>query len=101
LKSGKFKKEIDMALASTALVFNLGTCWYDYLLNFSSVKVGFSEMSTEELVQNVMDCIEGVVAKIPGKWANIRCINIKTAESTALPIYNALPVVDESTDGNE
>jgi ribosome biogenesis protein UTP30 len=27
MKSGKFKKEIDIALASTVLVFNLGTCW--------------------------------------------------------------------------
>lgn len=52
-------------------------------------------MSTEELVQNVMDCIEGVASKIPGKWANIKCINIKTAESTALPIYNALPVAEK------
>jgi ribosome biogenesis protein UTP30 len=57
-------------------------------------------MSTENLLQNVMDCIEGVVAKIPGKWANIRCINIKTSESTALPIYNSLPS-EESVSDNE
>ena len=48
-------------------------------------------MTPAELLENLLDCVQGVVQKIPGKWTNIKSINIKTCDSTALPIYNCLP----------
>jgi ribosome biogenesis protein UTP30 len=48
-------------------------------------------MESADLAENVMETIRGVVSKIPGKWTNIQSIHIKTSNSTALPVYNALP----------
>ena len=38
-----------------------------------------------------MHAITTIVSKIPAGWSNIQCIQIKTSESIALPVYNSLP----------
>lgn len=38
-----------------------------------------------------MSVIEQMVDHTPGKWKNVQSICIKTPDSVALPIYNAIP----------
>jgi ribosome biogenesis protein UTP30 len=74
---------IQKALSATYLHIPEGTC--------VAVRVGFTSMTTEKLVQNVMQVCQQVGKAVPRKWANIRSIAIKLPESTALPIYNKTP----------
>ena len=48
-------------------------------------------MSPDQIVDNVMAAIEGAMAHVPKKWANVRSIHVKAVNSVALPIYQALP----------
>jgi len=52
--------------------------------------------SLEEVVANALAAIDGAAEVIPRKWANIQSIYMKTNESVALPIYNAIP---DNSDG--
>jgi ribosome biogenesis protein UTP30 len=74
---------IQKALSATYLHIPEGTC--------IAVRVGFTSMTTEKLLQNVMQVCQQVGKAVPRKWANIRSIAIKLPESTALPIYNKTP----------
>ena len=49
------------------------------------------------MVANALAAIAGAVEVIPRKWANVQCIYMKTIESVALPIYNAMPEPEEAT----
>ncbi|KAL0921146.1 hypothetical protein M5K25_008190 [Dendrobium thyrsiflorum] len=55
------------------------------------MKVGRVSMDREEIIDNLMAAIEGAVNHVPKKWANIRCMYIKAAQSVALPIYQVVP----------
>ena len=48
-------------------------------------------MEPEEIVANIMAAGAGVAQRIPGKWANVQALHIKTHDSTALPVFNSLP----------
>ena len=49
-----------------------------------------------EIVANAMAAISGVVDKVVArKWANVQSIFLKTTDSVALPVYNALPDAEE------
>ena len=47
-------------------------------------------------MENVMAALEAAVEKLPGKWKGIKALYLKTAESVALPVYQAevVPEVD-------
>jgi ribosome biogenesis protein UTP30 len=64
---------------STTLVQGNGVC--------ISIKVGNTQLSCEENVENVMAGIEGVVFRVKGNWENVQSILLKSKESIALPIY--------------
>ncbi|KAJ3303778.1 hypothetical protein HDV03_003555 [Kappamyces sp. JEL0829] len=57
----------------------------------NTVKAGYADMAIDDLHENLVQCIRGVVNKVPGKWSNIQSIHIKSSKSTALPVFNALP----------
>jgi len=80
--SGNLKNEINRALSCTYLFIN-GAC--------SVVKAAKSSLSRDEVIENIMEATKGVVERVPKKWGNIQSIYIKSNESIALPIYNALP----------
>lgn len=72
---------IDRAIASTYYLQNKGSC--------STVKVGFLHRHTPaELVENVALALPSIVSRIPGKWANVQNVELKTGKSAALPIWN-------------
>lgn len=48
-------------------------------------------MSEEECAANVTAAVQGALQHIPRKWANVRALHLKSADSAALPIFQALP----------
>lgn len=48
-------------------------------------------MNREQIIDNLMAAIEGAVQHVPNKWANIRSMFIRSVQSVALPIYQAVP----------
>ena len=48
-------------------------------------------MDLEECVANVKAVLEAAVAHIPHKWNNVRALHVKTVDSAALPVFQALP----------
>jgi ribosome biogenesis protein UTP30 len=84
-RSTSFPFRIIQALSSTYVTVPNGTC--------VSIRVGYTHMSSHQLTQNIVTTVEKAVAKvIPRSWANVKSIEIKTTESTALPIYQKSPI---------
>ena len=74
---------IKKALSSTFLHLSEGNC--------VTVRAGYTHMSSDQLVSNIVAILENGVPKIPRKWANIRAMAVKTPTSTSLPFYNKTP----------
>ena len=56
----------------------------------TSVKIGFSDFTPEELAANVAAVVEGMQDKFITKgWRNIRAVHVKAPNSVALPIWAA------------
>lgn len=85
LTRAQWTNQISTALNSTYVYVSGGTC--------SVVKVARVSQTRGEIVENVNAVIEGVAQRIPKSWANIRAFFLKTLESTALPLYQSLPVM--------
>lgn len=83
MKKGVILKEITNALNSTYYFVNNGGC--------SSIKIGLTSQTPEQIAENIMYSINYIVDKVPGKWKNIQRLSIKTNKSVALPIYSSLP----------
>ncbi|XAR57657.1 hypothetical protein NMG60_11025892 [Bertholletia excelsa] len=83
LTHNNWKEQIERACTSALLYMGTGTCCV--------VRVGKASMESEELVENVVAAIDGVVEIVPKKWAGVRSFHLKFSESVALPIYQALP----------
>ena len=85
--------QIRKAAAATYVHMGAGTC--------INVKVGKSAQSQKEVVANAVAAIANAVEVIPRKWANVQSIYMKTNESVALPIYNAMPEPEEEKEEDE
>ncbi|KAL1315444.1 hypothetical protein AAHE18_16G260000 [Arachis hypogaea] len=72
-----WKEQVDKACSSALLFLGTGTCCV--------VKVAKVSMESEQIVENMMAAIEGVVEVVPKKWANVRSLHVKLYESLALP----------------
>ena len=80
--------QVRKAAAATYARRGAGTC--------VSVKVGRAAHSQKEIVANAIAAIDGVVERVVArKWANVQAVFLKTTESVALPVYNALPDAEE------
>lgn len=82
-----FKKNLTKARDSTYLHISKGP-----LVN---VKVGHSDFTKAQLVENIVAAISNIVDRIPRKWKNVQSIFIKTTNSASLPVYTALPVATD------
>jgi ribosome biogenesis protein UTP30 len=80
-------KQVRKAASATYVHVGAGTCVH--------VKVAKARFSVEDVVENAMAAIAGVVEIIPRKWANVQSVYMKTNESVALPLYNATPTLPE------
>ncbi|KAF0695558.1 Aste57867_13598 [Aphanomyces stellatus] len=83
--SGKknISDHIRRVLAGTEMFISPGPCF--------NVKIAHDGMTNDEIVENIVQGTKNILAHVPKKWKNIKSINIKTSDSVALPIYNALP----------
>ncbi|ESQ52985.1 hypothetical protein EUTSA_v10016795mg [Eutrema salsugineum] len=83
LKHKNWKEQIEKACGATMFFLRTGTC--------SVVKVGKLSMQSDEIAENVMATLSGVVDILPGNWNYVRSLHLKLCESLALPIYQAVP----------
>ncbi|KAM6542129.1 hypothetical protein CsatB_006576 [Cannabis sativa] len=83
LKHKNWKEQIEKACSSALLFLRTGTCCV--------VRVAKSSMSSDDIVENVVAAINGIVEFVPRKWGNVRSFHLKLLESVALPVYQALP----------
>ncbi|RWW36667.1 hypothetical protein BHE74_00058294 [Ensete ventricosum] len=74
-------EELRRVYGSTLFHLGPGTC--------SLVKAGRASLGRDEVIDNVMAAIEGVVGHVPNKWKNVKCLHLKATESLALPLYRA------------
>ncbi|KAL3508976.1 hypothetical protein ACH5RR_028377 [Cinchona calisaya] len=91
LSHKNWKEQIERALGSGLLYMRSGTCCV--------MKVGKVSMESEEIVENVVEGINGVVEVVPKKWEGVRSLHLKFSDSLALPVYQALPDVKLKIDG--
>ncbi|KAG7395660.1 Ribosomal L1 domain-containing protein 1 [Phytophthora boehmeriae] len=66
----------------TAFHVNAGVC--------NNVKVARLDMTPQEIVDNIMVGMNRCAAVVPKGWNGVQSISVKTDDSLALPIYNAL-----------
>ncbi|KAH6808091.1 Ribosomal protein L1p/L10e family [Perilla frutescens var. frutescens] len=85
------KLQVERALGSALFYIRTGTCCV--------MKVGKVEMEKDEIVENVMDAINGAVERVPKKWDGVRSLHLKFCDSVALPIYQAMPDVRLKIEG--
>ena len=83
LRKGDLVKEIETAISSTYLRLSRGGSF--------TVRIGRVSMSSQQVVDNIVAGMAGVVKRVPRGWSNVQSINIKTVASVALPIFNSLP----------
>lgn len=83
LSRSGWPEQLRACLCSTFLHVRSGSC--------SSLKIGRLSMDRDQIVDNVIAAIEGAIAHVPKKWANVRSFHVRAINSVALPIYQAVP----------
>ncbi|POM77438.1 Hypothetical protein PHPALM_5178 [Phytophthora palmivora] len=73
---------VRLASRRTAFHVSAGVC--------NNVKVARLDMTPEQIVDNVMVAMNNCANLVPKGWNGVQSINIKTSDSVALPVYNAL-----------
>ncbi|KAI9354836.1 ribosomal protein L1p/L10e family-domain-containing protein [Zopfochytrium polystomum] len=71
--------EIEKARSATYLHLTEGHCF--------NIKVGWTNQTVTQLVENLVKAIAAVADKLPTRWNNILSLRVKTARSLALPLY--------------
>ncbi|CAN0843851.1 Ribosomal L1 domain-containing protein 1 [Linum grandiflorum] len=84
LKHKNWKEQIDSACGSALVFVGTGTC--------AVVKAARLSMEKDEISENVMATVNGVVQKVvPKKWGGVRSLHLKLLDSLALPLYETVP----------
>ncbi|CAI5733646.1 unnamed protein product [Peronospora destructor] len=73
---------VRLASRRTAFHVRAGVC--------NNVKVARLDMTPEQIVDNIMVAVNSCASLIPKGWNGVQSISIKTNNSVALPVYNAL-----------
>ncbi|KAL7274687.1 proteasome-interacting protein cic1 [Rhizina undulata] len=81
--------EVDKAFGATYLHLSAAAS--------TSIRVGLTSFTPEQLAENIQKVVDTLVEKkIPGGWKAIRSLQIKTSESTTLPIWMADDLYEET-----
>ncbi|WOH04384.1 hypothetical protein DCAR_0623793 [Daucus carota subsp. sativus] len=83
LGHSNWKEQIERGCCSGLLRVSSGTC--------SVVKVGRVSMEEEEVVENVVEGIKGVVGFVENGWEGVRSLHLRLLDSMALPLYQSVP----------
>jgi ribosome biogenesis protein UTP30 len=78
-----WKRQLEFAKRCTHLYISSGTCSY--------IRAGTSGMGETALTKNIRAIARKLRTSLPGGWDNVQSLHIKTDDSVALPIYQALP----------
>lgn len=76
-----FQKEVLRTAKSTYMNFHNGTCY--------AIKIATIEQTDKIAYENFKSTYKKIIDTIPGGEDNIRSFQIKTSESTSLPVYDA------------
>ncbi|KAG2224055.1 hypothetical protein INT45_004936, partial [Circinella minor] len=87
------QKEILRAVRSTFMQFNYG--------NFYAVKIATTGQSDVQAFENCMQALPHIIKGVYGGTKNIRSLQIKTSESTSLPIYDAGKMDEENNNEDD
>jgi ribosome biogenesis protein UTP30 len=71
-------------------------CFHVAAGSTSVLTVGRSDWTAEALADNVAAVLGALGATVPGGWANVQALSVRTASSIALPLYSALPAADDA-----
>jgi hypothetical protein len=80
---GNIANALRKARDSTHLFLGTGDC--------CMVKIANTGMTEEQIVANIVAGMRDIAKKLPRKWKSVQSIHLKTHDSVALPMYNALP----------
>ncbi|KAL9240677.1 hypothetical protein vseg_014868 [Gypsophila vaccaria] len=83
LRGGRWGEKIERIGKEALLYLSTGSCCV--------VKVARATMTRGEIVENVVAAVEGVGKVVKNGWGGVRSLNLKLAESVALPLYQAVP----------
>jgi ribosome biogenesis protein UTP30 len=67
----------------------------------TSIRVGSTDMTPDQLVANLEKVIDGVVEHIPGQWKGVQSLFLKSEKSAALPLYEAIASVEKDENVKE
>ncbi|GAA5802900.1 hypothetical protein HPULCUR_008375 [Helicostylum pulchrum] len=81
LNKPDLQKEILRTAKSTFMNFHTGSC--------HAIRIATTGQDPTIAFENLMSAYEKIVAAVPGGDRNIRSFQIKTANSTSLPVYDA------------
>ncbi|XP_068303312.1 uncharacterized protein [Pyrus communis] len=93
LQHKNWKEQVDKICGSALLFLSTGTC--------SVVRVAKVSMSIDEIVENAVAAINGIVEIVPKNWGGVRSFHLKLFESLALPVYQAVPDVTLKIEGEK
>lgn len=90
------KAKLEEAVAGTSFIPTRGVN--------ASVRIGHLRAHTpEQLAENLRTALPAIIGKIPGGWSNIQAVDVKLAQSVALPVWNcvlgAAPTKDVKSKG--
>ncbi|KAI5989121.1 ribosomal protein L1p/L10e family-domain-containing protein [Pisolithus albus] len=80
LKRKNLKAELELAIESSYMHQNKGTC--------TSVKVGVLSQTPKQILANIQTALPAIASRIKDGWENIQCLHIKTSSSISLPIWS-------------
>ncbi|XP_009770502.1 putative ribosome biogenesis protein C8F11.04 [Nicotiana tabacum] len=86
-----WKEQVERACGSGLFYLRTGTCCV--------MRVGKVSMESEQIVENVVEAIKGVVQVVPKKWGGVRSLHLRLSDSLALPLYQALPDIKLKIEG--
>jgi len=86
-KGGDWAAQVVKARDATYLHLGRGPC--------SALKVGTTDFSADQVVDNVMLVVQGLIQHDARKGKNIQAIHVKTDSSVALPVFNSMPSSDD------
>jgi len=83
LTAKDLKGEITRAVSTVTLPLqHTGSC--------ASVSLGYSTLSTQQIIDNTLTVLDKLATKYPGGWPNIRSVHVKAPSTPSLPLYVTL-----------
>ncbi|XP_004488842.1 uncharacterized protein [Cicer arietinum] len=91
LQKKNWKEQVEKACSSALMFLRTGTC--------SVLRVAKLSMERDEIVENVVAAMDGVVEVFPKKWGVVRSFHVKLLDSVSLPVYQSVPDVRLKIEG--